>query len=750
MVAAMETLSVFLQSQALHAKTWLLYCLRGLLFGFGHEAPVVQAAICLTFNCAIWCVLVAALRRFTSQEEALNDAGKPHAEVPTKTKLEIDWKASVPELKTDLSTIEEQPSKEDDREIAARLLQSMWRDLQASQDLKKRTQQNQKQQKSRRGHSQNSSVRGDSKEKGNIQPAITQDIYQQALAVAQAKASSSGSVSSEPKATPQLCSGEASRTALGGRIAKALNSSSSNKTTTTTHKDCFDLISAFNKDPTAIVEMVAKDATRTVMQKHKEQQQQKLSLHSASRSSSHKLGFQVNTALKVRTQTLAAIVLQSWVRMMICRSAYREVFSSLITAPIANLPSTSTSRVGSPTTITTTTQQHKDPLKSKNSSETNPDAPSIVSSLSSWSSTWNKKKSTMVPPTSISTPKTATAPTKATKQPPVQDTSKSNIRSNLPNAASILQHIPTLWRAATTCDSNLETADTPPTTQAQHDSNNMTTSHDEDDSVLEEDGNFVRRFESRRRRRKSTGYDYSGLWQSTLERVGECNTMCEALEERGAAAVKCQDNATAASVLSCQNTVVCSGEDGKNYEVVLTSPTGEGLLGCHSAIPPLCTMPRSRSLQDVTQAASSAAPASQAKTEKVHNKTNTHKKTQGGLRCNNPGIYYVPTATSADYAVGEDANLFSFSAPTQTTFSSKSTYEEDDSWTAKHPETRKGLDYAFCTAPPVTTSSSESGASTTDSDYFSVDHSATLDDGPSLSYQPSVMTGPTQSIDAVA
>ena len=786
MAEALEPLFTLLKSQALLVKTWLFHNVQGMLLGFGHEAPVVQAAICLTFNCALWCLLVAALRRFASQETATKARESPATTKASNSQVTLpnkDWNGVVPEFKTELSTIEEQPSKEDDREIAARLLQSVWRELQANQEIEKRRQQQkdctasqENTGKTLKGGTLNAG-RGDSKTKRGetgSQSAISNDIYQQALAVAQAKALTSKSISSttEAKATPQLYSGEASRTALGGRIAKALNSSNTGATTTT-HKDCYDLISAFNKDPTAIVDMVAKDATRTIMQKHKEQQlQQKASLKTESSSSSHKLGFQVNTALKLRAQTMASVVIQSWARMIICRRAYLEVFSSLITAPIANLPSTSTSRVGSPTTITTTTQQpiktSQDPPQSKGSSDSNTDAPSIVSALSSWSSTWNRKKATMVPPTSISTPKAANTAKQTSQQPPpVPDTNESS-SSNLLNSASVLQHLPKLWRAATTCDShNDTTTDTPPkaqTTDSKPQDPKPSDFMDDDDSVVEEDANFVKRFEARRRRTKPGNY-YSGLWQSTLERVGECNTMCEALEERSATAVKCHKNSPATSVLSCQNTVVCSDEDSNHYEVVLTSPTGEGMVGCHgSFIPSLCAMPRRSSRQNVTRPSTSTPPAppttttSQANTEKAENKapplSEGHKKTQGGLRCNNPGIYYVPTATSADYAVGEDANLFSFSTRTQTTFSSPSTYEEDDQWTAQHQETTsKGLTFAFCTAPPVTTSSSsDSGISTTHSDYYSVDHSASLDEGPSLSYQPShsIVAGPTNSIDAGA
>jgi IQ calmodulin-binding motif len=80
---------------------------------------------------------------------------------------------------------------------------------------------------------------------------------------------------------------------------------------------------------------------------------------------------QVKAAIEVRMRVLAAVVIQSWSRMIACRREYRRIFSSLNTAPIANfLPETA---------------RGVEPTDTQ-------DAISCISSLSSWSSIWNNRQ----------------------------------------------------------------------------------------------------------------------------------------------------------------------------------------------------------------------------------------------------------------------------------------------------------------------------------------------------------------------
>ncbi|CAB9514873.1 expressed unknown protein [Seminavis robusta] len=81
-----------------------------------------------------------------------------------------------------------------------------------------------------------------------------------------------------------------------------------------------------------------------------------------------RFGNQVKAVIEVRMRLLAAVVLQSWFRMVRCRRRYLTIFSSMRTVPINNH---SVSQL----------------IEQKDT-----EAMSCISSLSSWSSTWNRKQ----------------------------------------------------------------------------------------------------------------------------------------------------------------------------------------------------------------------------------------------------------------------------------------------------------------------------------------------------------------------
>jgi len=525
------------------------------------------------------------------------------------------------------------------------------------------------------------------------------------------------------------CSSRLSRTSRASRVSKISRASKAN-TESRHFERKGSLVAARTEDIPTFSDVVSNENSLS-------------SCSNDDDNNNSEFGSKVKAVMEMRMRLLAVVVLQSWYRMVRCRKAYRRLFSSLNTQPITNLPG-----MGPLPTDQPDTQE----------------AISFISSLSSWSSTWNRRHPSYKSVTSSKLGPVAAAFKEALKAKNdahqifnASPEDQQAIRNSITFHTSVIT-IQTWWRLCMVKRGRRQRI----TDRAPEFLNSVVLSvsyitevsnEDDDDDTID----YVMRGErhcSDSSNIKEQQY-YSQLWTATLDKVAECQNMCTAIDLQGA-----RDNLTAMTS--------ATGEDRDDHEDD----------GCN-LISLLCKSPRNRTktkkVPTGKSATSSASPRSECSSAGIielysmpkRSTTSSHRKKV--IQCNGGSIYYVPSVTSTDAGDSEGAapkvlspnasSKHGISTPPQFTFSSGSrnvpNEEESDEEHfdissqlrcmvveagRRKKRNKNSINYAFCASPPVITSVSSNSSATSRSFNSSRSES-------SRSYHESASTGSFYSID---
>ena len=410
------------------------------------------------------------------------------------------------------------------------------------------------------------------------------------------------------------------------------------------HKDCYTLISAYNRNPKIILEMVAKDVSRSAalhcntpkskkddnnmmpnvgVNTTKDTTASSFTATASLQDRKKHFASDIGVALRLRLRSMAALMIQSWVRMLRDRHAYLQLFSSLNTAPINNFsPSASAARKASEAK---SSRIHQNIIN---------DVESILSSLSSWSMMSAKESQTPRFSSSISrttvpgrmasgntssfkepTKQTSTLPTlscscqddsmspEQQQQHQVHSDSFRKLQSWWKDSMTKLkvQQVSVVRQCGAAVDSTNEKSSTccaamdltTITTNARKgdspmdekgirhqnpaighgdddgsdDDDSGDDSDDDDDTILA-DSTAAASFARRPRRRRENANFYSKLLNKAFEHVLKCHVMCETTTERHMAAVQ---TFSCKNPMSCEKAAECT-ED--SFEILLPSTAG--------------------------------------------------------------------------------------------------------------------------------------------------------------------------------
>lgn len=453
-------------------------------------------------------------------------------------------------------------------------------------------------------------------------------------------------------------------------------------------------------------------------------------------------GTQVKAVMRVRMRLLAAVVIQSWYRMIQCRLGYRKIFSSMNTAVITNLPSFGNAR-----------------------KQDNFEGISFVSSLSSWSSTWNRRQAPRPedPSSYLNGLKSSSIrpalykPTKAEKE-----ALKQSIDTYASAYISIVQ-LQAWWRGSLIRlriknglrGPNLNVFSdhtvSSPTLEGDARRKKEGSYGYESENTIRTSNMDVRRSKppragTRRRRRHPNQY-YVDLFQSTLERVTECHAICSTTI-----------NATASMDGNPLDRAKAFYQDNANYEDVMNniSNAANKIPDC-AAIPSFCAeeaqkhidaghcdwMKRGDKLLEYTRL---NAMQCIDQISALNMSTKRKGTSASEMACEDPSLYYIETldveplsSANTNASTAQSINEFSspssdtpFSSAAPNTFSSPSSYtfqsvgSDETSRHSSSDDNRTGYhqrkNYAFCSAPAPTSLSESSNTDISDCDsYYSID-----------------------------
>jgi IQ calmodulin-binding motif len=492
-------------------------------------------------------------------------------------------------------------------------------------------------------------------------------------------------------------------------------------------------------------------------------------------------GTQVKAVMRVRMRLLAAVVLQSWFRMIKCRMGYRRIFSSMNTAVITNLPSFNSPRK----------QDFHEGL-------------SFISSLSSWSSTWNRRQpartdavnSYLVTSISSSLEPAFFKPTKEEKE-----ALKQSIDSYASAYVSIVQ-LQAWWRGSlaryklhhpvrrgpnlnvmsdNTVASPLEVYGRKKREGSYESENTLRTSN------IDERKFRTQRASAARRRRRHPNQYYTDLLRSTLERVTECHSMCNSAINSTVS----MDGSTVEKARAFYN-------DNANYEAIMSRVTNAAneIPDC-AAVPSFCAEEAQKHIDagDCDWMTKGDALLESARTNALQcvdqisalkTKRNGKRGKGNDVACEDPSLYYVQSdiepldvepLSSANTNASTAQSMHEYSSPSSVTrtfsstapnaLSSPSSYtfrsvetdetshhsSSDDNLTARRNQ-RKNYDfhhsssddnltarhqrknYAFCAAPAPTSMSESSNTSSDCDSYYSIDDGDLQNDNDDDSYGP--------------
>lgn len=490
-------------------------------------------------------------------------------------------------------------------------------------------------------------------------------------------------------------------------------------------------------------------------------------------------GTQVKAIMEVRMRLLAAVVLQSWCRMIICQTKYRKVLPSLNTEPLSHMVSEES-----------TQQQEAD------------EGLSFMSSLSSWSSTWNRHlPSKLDAPSSSFFVGASSSHDQQAFKPTIQEKKalELSIKDHASSRASIVL-IQAWWRASTVraglasksmsmknvvSDGTMPTPD--PGAPDQNKKGKLLQNSTSENTMRTSNisiGNINYSFQGQgarsrtsksvgaKRRRRKSNY-YRDLWRSTVERVTECHSICNATIE-----------STSSMECSSREAVEVGRaffEDPTKYEAMLAkiSKTRKSLPAC-SALPSILAEVSQKHIDargcgQMTEDAVGTTKVSVMKMAEQIKAWKRQRRRRGAssrstrshdeynadrelldveplsyANTNASTIQESATRPMSPPAIGDNKSsrsqtpYYTFSTPSSYTY----TYQQYDTSdtsdrssaaihrTVRQKQREAGMDYAFCAEPLLPTSmSSSSESSSSDSQnscidsYYSIDDIDARDDG---------------------
>lgn len=492
-------------------------------------------------------------------------------------------------------------------------------------------------------------------------------------------------------------------------------------------------------------------------------------------------GTQVKAIMEVRMRLLAAVVLQSWFRMIICQRKYPKAIPSLNTEPLSQMVSEESSQ-----------RQEAD------------EGLSFMSSLSSWSSTWNRRlPSKLDAPSSSFFVAASSSHDQQAFKPTLQE-KKALELSNKDYASSYasIVLIQAWWRASTVraglereasktmsmnnivSDGEIPTPD--PVAPDQNKKGKLLQNSTSENTMRTSNisvGNINYTFQGQggrsrtsknvgaKRRRRKSNY-YKDLWRSTLERVTECHTMCSSTIE-STSSIECNSR-------EAVEVGRAFFEDPTKYDVIIAkiAKTRKNLPAC-SALPSILAEVSQKHIDArgcgrMTEDAVGTTKVSVMKMAEQIKAWKRQRRRRGAssrsmrshdeynvdrelldveplsyANTNASTIQESATRPMSPPAIGDNKSsrsqtpYYTLSTPSSYTYTYQqydTTDTSDRSSAAIHRTVRQkqreaGMDYAFCAEPLLPTYMSSSSESSSDSQsscidsYYSIDDIDARDDG---------------------